>query len=137
MEDALAILANSAILVTVTPGDGPDETGRQRTRDQVRAITDAHPRLLVDSDDLADFNFICDRDHVLLPPEDPDPNVDAVNVLVGYLSDRVAGQSEDEPSDTDLTGIGELPDLQPRTGLSRRYLLPTRRVPVPVVGTSW
>jgi Subtilase family len=131
VEDALAILAISAILMTVTPGDGLDETGRQRTRDQVQGITATHPRLLVDSDDLADFNFICDRDHVLLPPEDPDPNVDAVNVLVNYLSDRVAGQSDAEPRDTDLTGIGELPDLQPRTGLSRRYLLPTRRIPVP------
>jgi subtilisin family serine protease len=131
VEDARAILANPAALVTVTPGDGPAETGRQRTRDQVRAIIAADPRLLVDSDDLADFGFICDRDHVLLPPEDPDPNADAVNVLVGYLSDRFAGQSDDEPADTDLTGIGELPDLQPRTGLSRRYRLPTRRVPVP------
>ncbi|WP_460716246.1 S8 family peptidase [Nocardioides dilutus] len=119
--------------MTVTPGDGPDETGRQRTRDQVQGITASHPRLLVDSDDLADFSFICDRDHVLLPPQDPDldPALDAVDVLVNYLSDRVAGQSETEPQDTDLMGIGELPDLQPRTGLSRRYLLPTRRVPVP------
>ena len=127
----------SAILVTVTPGDGPDETGRQRTRDQVRAITDAHPRLLVDSDDLADFNFICDRDHVLLPPEDPDPNVDAVNVLVGYLSDRVAGQSEVEPSDTDLTGIGELPDLQPRTGCRGATCSRPAGSPSQAAGTSW
>jgi hypothetical protein len=117
--------------MTVTPGDDPVETSRQRTRDQVLGITASDPRLLVDSDDFADFGFICDRDHVLLPPEDPDPNADAVNVLVSYLSDRVAGQSDDEPQDTDLVGVGELPDLQPRTGLSRRYRLPSRRIPVP------
>ena len=97
----------------------------------------AHPRLLVDSDDLADFNFICDRDHVLLPPEDPDPNVDAVNVLVGYLSDRVAGQSEGEPTDTDLTGIGELPDLQPARGCRGATCSRPAGSPSQVAGTSW
>ncbi len=105
--------------MTVTPGDGP-EFLRQRTRDQLELLgADDHGLLIVsETDDPADFTFICDRTHVLLPPEDPDPSIDAVSRLEDYFGGR----------QDDFDDVGGLDDGQPRTGLSRRYVLPSRRV---------
>ena len=63
VEDACATRKPPAAAVTVTPGDdSPTEAARQRTRDQL-----GHPgqgrrpdRRSSETDDLADFNFICD-----------------------------------------------------------------------------
>jgi subtilisin family serine protease len=115
--------------MTLTPGPDPLETSRQRTRDQF-GLLDESPggSFVIDSDDPADFGFICDSDHVLLPPPDPDgnPEDDAVTRLTAYLSGR-GDDFEDLPPDS--SDQPQQP-AQPRAGLSRRFRLPRRRVPV-------
>ena len=52
--------------MTLTPGDDLNETARQRTRDQFGLLREAHgTAIIVDTDDPADFNFICSSEHVL------------------------------------------------------------------------
>src|SRR4051812_37212291 len=118
--------------MTLTPGPDPLETSRQRTRDQF-GLLDESPggSFVIDSDDPADFGFICDSDHVLLPPPDPDgnPEDDAVTRLTAYLSGR-GDDFEDLPPDS--SDQPQQP-AQPRAGLSRRFRLPRRTVP-PVPG---
>jgi subtilisin family serine protease len=106
--------------MTLTPGDDLNETSRQRTRDQFEFLREAHgTTIIVDSDDPADFTFICSSEHVLVNSED-------VGQLQEYFSGRVA-----DPDDDVFTDIGNLSDNQPRDELFARYVLPTRRDSVP------
>ena len=95
--------------MTLTPGDDLNETSRQRTRDQFGLLREAHgTAIIVDTDDPADFNFICSSEHVLLeaaPGADPDsdPTI-AVNRLRQWFSDRPDRQ------------FGSVPDPPPRSG---------------------
>ena len=53
--------------MTLTPDDNLEETARQRTRDQVDLIRQVHQnRIIVDSDDDADFTFMCSSDELLV-----------------------------------------------------------------------
>ncbi len=111
--------------MTLTPGDDLNETSRQRTRDQFGLLREAHgTAIIVDTDDPADFNFICSSEELLLeglpPGADPDDPADAVNRLRQWFSDR--------PDD-----YGSVPDspVQERAGLTRRFPLPARLRPAP------
>ena len=108
-------------LSRLTSGGVPEESLRQRTRDQLELIAESRPDLLIasETDDPADFAFICERDHVLLAPEDPDPDLDAANRLQRYFLDR-----QDVFDD-----VGGLADGPVRARRSRRYALPGRRSP--------
>ena len=121
----LEIVAKASQAMTLTPGDDLNETSRQRTRDQFELLREAHgTAIIVDTDDPADFTFICSSEHVLLEgaaaDADPDDPTDAVNRLRQWFDDR---SSE----------FGDVPDSppQPRAGLARRFTLPTRAVPLP------
>ena len=58
--------------MTLTPDNDLNEISRQRARDQFGLLQEAHgERILVDTDDPADFNFICSSEHVLVAPLDP------------------------------------------------------------------
>lgn len=111
--------------MTITPGDDLNEASRQRTRDQFGLLREAHgSAIIVDTDDPADFHFICSSEDVLLPaaapgadPSDPD---DAVNRLVQWFSDRPRQYGSVPP-----------PPVQERVGLSRRLTLPSRLQPAP------
>src|SRR4051794_20412630 len=105
--------------MTLSPGHDPFETSRERTRDQVGLLRDAsRSSLIVDTDDPADFGFICDSEHLLLPPagQDGSTDVDPVDQLREYFARR----SED------FDDVPEQPD-QPRAGLTRRFRVPGRR----------
>jgi subtilisin family serine protease len=119
VKDDFAILANPSAVVTVVPSDDPAAGARQRTRDQVKLVTESDPALLVasETDDDADFNFIYDQHHVLLPPKDPDPKVDAAAQLRTYFGERV----------DDFRSAGRLGRDQPAPAWGRRYRLPLRR----------
>ena len=110
--------------MTLTPDNDLNEISRQRTRDQFGLLKKAHrERILVDTDDPADFNFICSSEHVLVAPLDPNGSDedDAVNRLSAYLTDTRGGEFEPVPDQPEQT----------RTGLSRRFELPARTVPAP------
>jgi hypothetical protein len=110
--------------MTLTPDNDLSEISRQRTRDQFGLLQEAHrERILVDTDDPADFNFICSSEHVLVAPLDPNgaDDDDAVNRLSAYLTDTRGGEFEPVPDQPEQT----------RTGLSRRFELPARTVPAP------
>jgi len=102
-------------VMTLTPDDDLNETARQRTRDQFALLREAHPDIIVDSDDDADFTFVCHRQRVLV-------NTDDVAALQEYLNGRV-----DNPEDDAFAEPGDLDAEQPRDGLFARYLLPDRR----------
>ena len=105
--------------MTVTPGDSPVEAARQRTRDQLQDILENDSDLIVDSetDDLADFNFVCDAHHVLVEDQS------AVSRLDQYFSGRVGNASDDlDPASTFGVEDGTRED-----GHAVRYRLPTRR----------
>jgi hypothetical protein len=110
--------------MTLTPGDGLEEIARQRTRDQYALLKEVHgDTIIVDSDDEADFGFICASDHVLLPAAGS-AGEDEVSRLVRYFNEDRSGEFEP-------TTERQHP-LQSRTGLSRRFLLPARtRDPAP------
>jgi subtilisin family serine protease len=101
-----------------TPDDDLEETARRRTRDQYELLEEVHgDSIIIDTDDPADFGFICSSDHVLLPPAGS-PGEDAVSRLVRYFNeDR---QDEFEPV------IEDQQPAQTRAGLSRRFILPAR-----------
>lgn len=105
--------------MTVTPGDGPHEAARQRTRDQLNAILREDPELIVDTEtgDLADFNFICDRQQVLVRDQA------AADRLDGYFRNRMS--NGDESFELEATH-GLVPD-RARAGLAMRYRMPLRR----------
>jgi subtilisin family serine protease len=107
--------------VTVTPGDSPLEAARQRTRDQLQDILDNDADLIVDSetDDLADFNFVCDAQHVLLEDRA------AANRLDQYFAGRVAAANDDLVAATPW-GVA---DGAPEDGHALRYRVPSRRNP--------
>jgi subtilisin family serine protease len=122
--------------MTLTPGDDLIETARQRTRDQFALLKEAHGgSIIVDTDDPADFNFMCSADHVLLPPADRRADPQSPKFDPDYSPDE-----DDEDAVTKLVrwfegrpGYGALPvrDPQPRGGLSRRFPLPPRSEPAP------
>lgn len=106
--------------MTLTPGDDLNETSRQRTRDQFELLQEAHgTAIIVDTDDPADFNYVCSSEHVLVNSGD-------VGALQEYFSARVS-----DPDDEVFAEIGNLHTTQPRDGLFARYVLPTRRGAVP------
>jgi subtilisin family serine protease len=111
--------------MTLTPGDDLIETARQRTRDQFALLKEVHGETIIaDTDDPADFNFICSSEHVLVealaPGADPDSDDDPMNRLRRWFEDR--------PSQ-----FGSVPDPPPqgRVGLARRFALPARVEPLP------
>ena len=107
--------------MTLTPGDDRNETSRQRTRDQVELLREAHgPAIIVDTEDAADFTFICSSEHVLVSSGED----------VGRLQDYFGRRIED-PDDDVFEGVGVVASEQPRDGLFVRYVLPTRRDSVP------
>jgi subtilisin family serine protease len=73
--------------------------------------------VVVDSDDDADFSYMCSSEHVLVRPKD-------VRRLRNYFTRRV-----NNPEDKVFRGVGRLdsPDNQPPGRQFRRYILPTRR----------
>jgi subtilisin family serine protease len=114
----------------MTPTDDDlEEMARQRTRDQYALLKEVHgDSIIVDTDDEADFNFICSSEHVLVPgvPSDTDPDNhpedfpddfpdDPVNRLRAWFGRRTSD-------------YGPVPDTprQERMGLVRRFPLPTR-----------
>ncbi|HCB05588.1 MAG TPA: S8/S53 family peptidase [Nocardioides sp.] len=108
--------------MTLTPDDGPDENARQRTRDQYALLTEIHGEsLLIDTDDPADFGFICRNDSVLVGRalRDGEDGEDPVTLLTDYLTNTRAGD------------FGPMPPQQEqsRTGLGRRFTLPARLNP--------
>src|SRR3954447_6571831 len=108
--------------MTLTPGQDPAEASRQRTRDQVRLLRAASgDTLIVDTDDPADHGFICDSEHVLLPPAIPGraPEEDPAAQLTAYLDRR----------GDDFEPRTEEPEETP-TGRTRRFRVPRRRVSV-------
>ena len=114
--------------MTLTPGDDLNETSRQRTRDQFGLLQEAHgTAIIVDTDDPADFTFICSSEHVLAravdPGADPDADDDAVNRLRSVVTTTVrrVRRSDRRPS--------------ARAGLSRRFTLPARRARCPTART--
>jgi hypothetical protein len=110
--------------MTLTPRDGLIETALQRTRDQYQLLDDVHGKaIIVDSDDVADFDFICSSEHLLVPPPGG-PGEDAVSRLVRYFN-------EDREGDFEPTTVDQQP-VQERVGMSRRVVPPTRiREPAP------
>lgn len=105
--------------MTVTPGDGPLEAARQRTRDQLNAILAEDPELIVDTEtgDLADFNFLCDRQQILVPDQAAADRLDA------YFGNRLThGDENFEPG----ARHGLVAD-KTRAGLALRYRVPLRR----------
>ena len=112
--------------MTLTPGDDLNETSRQRTRDQFGLLKEAHgDTIIVDTDDEADFTFICNSDHLLVAAADPDApdDEDAVIRLTDYLTNTRAGDFDDVPSQAE----------QPRGGPDRRFDLPRTQRP----GARW
>jgi subtilisin family serine protease len=106
--------------MTLTPGDDLNETSRQRTRDQIGILQEAHgTAIVVDTDDPADFNFVCSSEHVLVNSGD-----------VGRLQEYFAGRVDD-PGDDVFTDVGAPHAAQPREDLFTRYVLPARRGQVP------
>jgi subtilisin family serine protease len=104
--------------MTVMPGDSPTEAARQRTRDQLKDILESDPDLIVDSetDDLADFNFICDARHVLVEDRAAAARLDQ------YFRGR-GGRAGDLNT---RAGFG-LVDDGPDDGHALRYRVPPRR----------
>jgi subtilisin family serine protease len=117
--------------MTLDPSDRFLEGRRQRTRDQMDHLQEAHrdggTPIIYDTGDPADFNFICAADHVLLEavdpdappadpdnPDEPDPN-DAVTRLRAYLGSR----------GDDFESIPDQPQDDP-VGLARRFFMPAR-----------
>ena len=106
--------------MTLTPDDDLNEQSRQRTRDQVSLLRKAHgDAIIVDSDDDADFTFICSSVDVLVRPAD-------LATVQEYFDGRVA-----DPEDVFTTAGSVPPELQPRDGIFARYVVPTRRDAVP------
>ncbi|HET6937539.1 MAG TPA: S8 family serine peptidase, partial [Nocardioides sp.] len=108
--------------MTVTPGDGPLEAARQRTRDQLNAILAEDPDLIVDTEtgDLADFNFICDSQHVLVRSQASADRLDR------YFDAALAADGHPFVDDDDGRRYGVVPN-QNRDGLALRYRVPQRR----------
>src|SRR3954469_24539383 len=105
--------------MTLTPGDELNEISRQRTRDQFELLREAHgTAITVDSDDPADFSYVCSSEHVLINSGD-------VATVQEYFTNRASD------SDDVFTDSGSLHPTQPRDGLFARYVLPTRRDAVP------
>lgn len=107
--------------MTVTPGDSPVEAARQRTRDQLQDILETDSDLIVDSetDDLADFNFVCDAHHLLVEDQA------AATRLDQYFDARVAAPSDELDSATPWGVADGVPD----DGHALRYRVPSRRNP--------
>jgi subtilisin family serine protease len=110
--------------MTLTPDNDLNETARQRARDQIGLLRQAFgTRVVVDSDDDADFTYTCSSEHVLVRND-----ADARS-LRSYFNRRVK-----DPSDGVFSGPGRLlarPKYQPDDITFRRYELPTRRGAVP------
>ena len=101
--------------MTLTPDDDLNETARQRTRDQIALLRQAYGGdIIVDSDDDADFTFVCSSRHVLVNAAD-------VAEVEGYFSEDRNGVFDPEQP-------GRLDDdeNQPRDGLVMRYIVPAR-----------
>ena len=125
--DACAILASPRARRDSHARRRPGRACRQRTRDQLELLrADDHGLLIVsETDDPADFNFICDRTHVLLPPEDGrDPEhrrgeLDARGLLrraAGPTSTTWADSDDGQPDALACPGATALPS---RRGLRR------------------
>ena len=105
--------------MTLAPGDDLNETSRQRTRDQIELLREAHgTAIIVDSDDPADFTYVCSSEHVLVNSGD-------VATVQEYFTNRAS-----DPDDVFIDS-GNVHPTQPRDGLFTRYVLPTRRDAVP------
>jgi hypothetical protein len=99
--------------MTLTPGDDLNETIRQRTRDQIALLREAHgDAILVDTDDDADFNFVCSSEHVLI-------NTGDIGIVQEYFTGRMA-------NDDVFSDVGNMAPEQPRDELFARYVLPAR-----------
>src|SRR3954452_19542535 len=107
--------------MTLTPGDDLDETARQRTRDQFALIRQAFgTTVITDSDDPADFSFMCHSDRVLVEDDA------AADQLEGYFTRRVV-----DPEDDVFTDAGARDPTQREGEPYRRYLMPRRRDSAP------
>ena len=104
--------------MTLTPGDDLNETSRQRTRDQFGLLREAHGTgIIVDTDDPADFNFICSSEEVLVNRRHPGADPDRVPPT------RSTGSASDSATSRRLR---QRPTpRQAREGLFTRFTLPT------------
>ena len=103
--------------MTLAPGDDLNETSRQRTRDQIALLREAlGTAIIVDTDDPADFSFVCGSDHVLVNSGD-----------VASVNKYFTGRGSDPDG---VSRQRERPPHQPRRSL-HRYVVPTRRDAVP------
>jgi subtilisin family serine protease len=106
--------------MTLTPGDDLTETLRQRTRDQYTLLKAAHgDDIITDTDDAADFNFICSSKHLLV-------SAARIDRLEQYFNDRLGDDGDDV-----FDGEGRRADNQPREDLFFRYEPPRRRLSRP------
>ena len=76
--------------MSISPGESPEETDRQRVRDQIDALLQGlGGTAIVDTDDSADFGYICSNEHVLVA------DAEGVGELDAYFNERFREQDED------------------------------------------
>jgi|tagenome__1003787_1003787.scaffolds.fasta_scaffold20936238_2 subtilisin family serine protease len=106
--------------MTLTPDDDLNETARQRTRDQIALLRQAFgTSIIVDTDDDADFTFVCHSERLLVNPED-------AAEVEGYFADDQNGVFDPEHP-----GHWDEDTNRPREELFRRYVVPRRLGAVP------
>jgi Subtilase family len=117
--------------MTMSPGESPAppsrrpaEIDRQRVRDQIGALLDGlKGAAIVDTDDFADFGYICSNELVLVA------NDEDVGELDRYFNDRFATQGDAVESvrldDSVTWGVLDEPRAD-RPSRARRYRLPAR-----------
>jgi len=104
--------------MTLTPGDDLNETARQRTRDQIGLLREAHgTQIIVDTEDDADFTFVCSSNELLVNTAD-------ISTVETYFARR------NIPDDV-FTDSGSRSGNQPDRELFVRMVAPTRRDSVP------
>jgi subtilisin family serine protease len=105
--------------MTLTPGNDLNETARQRTREQIALLRQVHgSRIIVDTDDDADFTFMCSSDELLINPED-----------IAEVEEYCGGRRDD--ADDVFIDAGSRSSNQPPREIFVRMVAPTRRDSTP------